>query len=167
MVRWMGGAISDPVTDTSGAQLQGARRLSLRARLILLVVVCMVPLITFTLSRRYVDYEDAVASSGKQTLELARSMSLAVAEELQTRIATLQVLALSQRLRDGDLAAFRDQAEAVVAEQFPGSNIILLREDGQQLMNTLVPRGAPLPVRPNLEATRHVFATRRPAVSGL
>jgi signal transduction histidine kinase len=94
-------------------------------------------------------------------------MSLAVEQELRSRVNVLNVLALSQMLQTGDLDAFRVQAEAVVAQQFPGSNIILLREDGQQLMNTLLPRGSPLPVRPNLASLHQVFATGRPAVSDL
>jgi hypothetical protein len=74
-------------------------------------------------------------------------------------------LELSGPLRDGDIDGFRAHAEAVVTEQFPGSNILLLREDGQQLMNTLLPPGASLPVRPNLETVHAVFATGQPAVS--
>ena len=52
-----------------------------------------------------------------------------------------------------------------VANQDP--IILLLKEDGQQVMNTILPRGAPLPIRGNLESTRQVFATGRPAVSNL
>ena len=142
-----------------------ARRLSLRARLVLLVIVSIVPLTAFTLARLYFDYQEAVTSSGEKSLELARSLSAAVGKDLQARIAVLQVLALSRSLRDGDLNAFRAQAETVVAEQFPGSYFLLLREDGQQVMNTYVPPGAPLPVRGDLATIRQVFATGRPAVS--
>jgi len=48
-----------------------------------------------------------------------------------------------------------------------GSNIVLMREDGSQALNTLVPPGARLPQRPNIEATKAVFATGRPAVSNV
>ncbi len=160
-------ATRDPLIATSHPPRRGTRRLSLRARLVLLVVASLVPLIAFTLDRRYVDYQEAIASSARQTLELARSMSFVVETELKARIAMLQVLALSPLLRDDDFDGFRTLAETVAAEQFPGSNIIVLRADGQQLMNTLVPRGAALPVRPNLETTRQVFATGQPAVSNL
>jgi signal transduction histidine kinase/CheY-like chemotaxis protein len=44
---------------------------------------------------------------------------------------------------------------------------VLLRADGQQLMNTLLPPGASLPARPNLETVDAVFATGRPAVSNI
>ncbi len=159
------------VAETCHATLDSparhSRRLSLRARLMMLVIASVVPLVGFTLAREYLEYQDAVASSGQKTLELARSLSLAVEKELQARIAVLQVLALSAPLRDGDLDGFRVHAEAVVAEQFPGSNILLLRGDGQQMMNILLPPGTPLPIRPTLETIREVFTTGRPAVSNV
>src|SRR5258708_535249 len=137
-------------------------RVSLRARLMMLVVASVVPFVAFILARGYLDYREDVAASGQKTLELTRSVSVAVEKELQARIAILQVLALSAQLRGGNIDAFRTNADAVVTQQFPGSNIILLREDGQQLMNTLVPRGAPLPVRPNLEWLKQLFSTGPP-----
>jgi signal transduction histidine kinase/ActR/RegA family two-component response regulator len=139
--------------------------LSLRARLLLLVVASIVPLFAFSLASQYLQYRDAIAAAGRQTLELARSLSSLAEQELQTRMVALQVLALSPALHANDLATFRAEAEAAIAEQFPGSNLILLQENGQQLMNTLLPPGAPLPIRPNMETTRQVFATGRPAVS--
>ena len=149
---------------TLGAPGQSGR-FSLRLRLMMLVVVSVIPLVVFTLVRGYLDYQDAVTAAGIKTQELARSLSLTVEAELQARIAVLRVLALSGPLRDGDIDSFRVHTEAVVTEQFPGSNVLLLKEDGQQLMNTLLPPGASLPVRPNLETVHAVFATGRPAVS--
>jgi signal transduction histidine kinase/CheY-like chemotaxis protein len=140
-------------------------RFPLRTRLMMLVVASVIPLVGFTLVREYLDYRKAVTSSGQKTLELTRSLSLAVEKELQARIAVLEVLALSRPLRDGDLEGFRAQADTVVAQQFPGSNILLLRDDGQQIFNTLLPQGARLPARQNLGTIKAVFATGRPAVS--
>jgi hypothetical protein len=141
--------------------------LSLRWRLVLLVVASVVPLLGFMLGYQFQEYREDVANTGQQTLALARSMSLLIDQELQERVAVLQSLTVSRALHAGDLDAFRAQAETVVAEQFPGGNILLLKEDGQQVMNTILPRGAPLPIRGNLESTRQVFATGRPAVSDL
>jgi signal transduction histidine kinase/ActR/RegA family two-component response regulator len=132
-----------------------------------LVVASIVPLVAFTLLRSYLNYQETVTSSAERALELTRGLSLAVEKELQARIASLQVLALARPLRVGDLDRFRELADAVVAEQYPGSNILLLREDGQQLMNTLLPKGAPLPVRPNLDTIHQVWATGSPAISNV
>ena len=143
------------------------RGLSLRGRLVLLVIGSIVPLMAFILGFQYVEYRKDVASTGRQTLTLARSMAMLVDEELQTRIAVLQALAMSAPLRDGDVEAFRPLAETVVTQQFPGAAILLLREDGQQLMNTRLPQGAKLPARRNLELMQRMLATGHPAVSDL
>ena len=63
-------------------------------------------------------------------------MTQVVEQDLQARVVALQVLALSPTLSSGNLAAFRTRSQCVI----PGSNLILLREDGQQLIN---PTGAP------------------------
>src|SRR5437764_11724887 len=119
-------------------------KLSLRARLVLLVVASVVPLLGFSLAGQYLQYRDAVAATGQQTLDIARGLGLAVEQELRARMVALEVLALSPTLRGNniDIAAFRARAESVIAGQFPGSNVVLLRENGQQLLNTLLPPDA-------------------------
>ena len=157
---------ANPVSgDGSRSHWRAAAGLSLRTRLLLLVVASTVPLLGFSLGSQYLQYRSAVAATGQQTLELARSMSLVVEQELQARMVALQVLALSPTLRGDDIGAFRAQSQAVIAQRFPGSNLVLLKENGQQLMNTLLPPDAPLPVRPNMEASLQVFATGQPVVS--
>jgi two-component system sensor kinase FixL len=144
------------------------RSLSLRGRLVLLVIGSIVPFMAFILGFQYVEYRNDVADTGRQTLALARSMAMLVDGELQSRIAVLQALALSTPPpQDGDVEAFRPLAETVVAQQFPGAAILLIRPDGQQLMNTRLPQGAPLPARRNLESMERMLATGRPAVSDL
>jgi two-component system sensor kinase FixL len=143
------------------------RGLSLRARLFLLVTASLAPLLAFSLAVQYLDYRAARAAAGERALQLARSTMLVIEGELRTRIAALQVLARTRAMATGDLAALRVQAEAMVAQQFPGSNVLLLKEDGQQVMNTLLPAEAPLPVRRNLRSIRQVLETGLPAVSDL
>jgi hypothetical protein len=147
------------------ARWRGPAGLSLRARLLLLVVASIMPLLAFSLGSQYLQYRQAVAATGEQSLELARSLVQVVEQELTARMVALQVLALSPLLRTRDIAGFRKQAQAVIADRFPGSNLILVRRDGQQIMNTLVPPDAPQRVRPNMESTLQVFATGLPAVS--
>jgi PAS domain S-box-containing protein len=145
----------------------GRRGLSLRWRLMLLVLAAVVPLLVFTAGHQYSEYVDDIAATGTRTMTLAHSMAALVEEELQARVASLETLASSGALRRGDLDAVRIRAEAVVAEQFPGSNILLLAPDGQVLMSTVIPTGQKLPVRRNLESTDEVLTTGRPAVSNL
>ncbi|HEV8678540.1 MAG TPA: PAS-domain containing protein, partial [Stellaceae bacterium] len=139
----------------------------MRYRLVLLVVVSVLPLLGFNLWRQYSEYRGGIAASGERTLALARSMALLVDAELHAPIATLEALATSSALQRGDLETFRQEAEVAAARQFPGTNIVLLKENGQQFVNTILPRDAPLPVRPNVDSVRQVFATNRPAVSNL
>jgi PAS domain S-box-containing protein len=157
-------------SDGSAAgQGPSARRngVSLRCRLVLLVLASVVPLFVFSLGHQYLEYRRDIAATGPRTLTLARSLSLLVEEELQLRIAALETLATSTALQEGDLDRFRPRAETVIAQLFPGSNILLLRPDGEGVMNTLVPPGAALPVRTHLESINQVLATGRPAVSNL
>ena len=144
---------------------RGVWRLSLRARLLLLVVATILPLTGFTLARRYFDYRDSVENAGRKTLELSRSLAVAVGKDLHARIAVLQVLARSRSLAEGNIEVFRLQAEGVIAEQFPGSSILLLRPDDQQEMNTRLRPGMPLPARREMATIRQVLATGQPAVS--
>jgi PAS domain S-box-containing protein len=155
----------DKTPNAATGEIRGASRLSLRTRLILLVVASILPLTSFTLVRRYLDYREAVENAGQKTLELTRGLAIAIGKDLQARIAVLEVMARSRSLQEGNLDAFRIQAETVMSDQFPGSNILLLRENGQQVMNTRLPPGTPLPARRNLQSLRQVFATGRPAVS--
>ena len=150
-----------------GPKAPATRGLSLRWRLVLLVVASIVPLLVFSLANQYVEYRKAVATTSQRTLALARSMSLLVDEQLQGRIEALQALAVSRELEVGDLDVFRTKAEEIAAEQFPGGNILLIRADGQQLLNTFRPLATVLPVRRDMESTRHVFASGLPAVSNL
>jgi two-component sensor histidine kinase len=143
------------------------RRLTLRTRLALLVLASILPLVGFNLVSGYLAYIADRDRATNEALDLARSLAQAVAAELGSRMAVLEVLALSRRLADGDLAGFRAQAEAVLARQAPGANILLLTEDGQQLLNTILPPDAPLPKRRYLDNQRRVFATGQPAVSDL
>ncbi|MFL5282638.1 MAG: PDC sensor domain-containing protein [Rhodopila sp.] len=78
---------------------------------------------------------------------------------------TFGYLLSSQSLAAGDLATFRTQAEAVLAREDPEGNAVLVREDGQHVMNLAQPADAPLPIWSDPDNLRRVFATRQPSVS--
>src|SRR3954466_11223767 len=117
------------------------RRLPLWARIGFLVGAGVAPMLAFSLLIVYTDYQNQRQDASQQALNIARSLALSVNNELHTRIATLEILAMSRALAAEDLVTFRREAEAVVARQSPGAGIILLREDGQQLINTALPPG--------------------------
>jgi signal transduction histidine kinase len=157
---------SDERASATKAHTFAFGAVSLRGRVMLLVIASVVPLLVFGLVEQYLRYREAVAATRQQALELAHSAAVMVEDELRLRMAALQVLAISRALREFDLATFRTEAEQV-AKQFPGSNILLLRPDDQVLLNTRLPPSEPLPIRPAPETTNEVFATGRPAVSNL
>lgn len=142
------------------------RRFSLRARLGLLVLAAVLPMLALNLLTILVDYRAERARAERQALSLAHTVALAVENELRARIGVLEVLALSPALAAGAFDGFRAEAEAVLARQSPGAAILLLREDGAVVMNTAVPRGTAAPPRLG-DNHRSVFATGRPAVSDL
>jgi PAS domain S-box-containing protein len=78
---------------------------------------------------------------------------------------TLQSLAASPSLRHGDFVEFRRQAEASLGLRRSG-NIVLIDRSMQQVVNTAVPFGKPLPKMPVPEAER-AFATGKPQITGV
>jgi two-component system, sensor histidine kinase len=74
-------------------------------------------------------------------------------------------LAASQALRHKDFAEFWRQAEASLALRQSG-NILLFDRSRQELVNTTVPFGTPLPKAAVPEAER-AFVTGKPQVTGL
>src|SRR5438067_8278500 len=74
--------------------------------------------------------------------EMARATVLTMDQEITAALGSAQALSTSALLARGDLAAFYGQVRAANA----GSqrNSALLRDDGQQLFNTIVPFGTPI-----------------------
>jgi signal transduction histidine kinase len=99
--------------------------------------------------------------------ELARASVLAMDQELTAAMATGQALSTSARLQTGDFESFYRQARTANA----GSRreTAVLREDGQQLFNTVVPWGEAIAAPPPgaLQRVQAVFANGRPTVSNL
>ncbi|HEY0424918.1 MAG TPA: HWE histidine kinase domain-containing protein [Rhodopila sp.] len=130
-------------------------------------MACSLPLFVFGFGNAYFDYQADRAEAGRRALNMTRSLALLVQRDLEARLSTLQVLAMSQALQAGDIASFRVRAAAVLRLQLPGANIVLLREDGQQVMNTALPAGAALPARRDNTSLHLLFATAQPSVSDI
>src|SRR5258706_2976921 len=96
----------------------------------------------------------------------ARILSAGVDRVIIGEIERLQALAASPSLRQGDLAEFQRQAEASLTLQQRG-NIVLINRNMQQLVNTFVPYGKPLPKAVVPKPISRTFATGKPQVTGL
>jgi signal transduction histidine kinase len=99
-------------------------------------------------------------------LETARALSMVVDREFSAMQASATALATSHSLATGDLATFHHQMQLVLRD-YPGGDIILADANGQQLVNSFVPFGKPLPKRNVPEAVQRVFETGKPIVTNL
>jgi hypothetical protein len=104
---------------------------------------------------RKVEYEDRL-----------RLMRNATELRVANIIEDLQVLALSPSLVDGRFTEFREHAIEAV-KLIGGIAIALYDPDGQQLVNTRVEPGTPLPRRLAFEVEGRAIETGRPQVSGI
>src|SRR5262249_57015546 len=96
----------------------------------------------------------------------ARTLSANVDREVIGEIERLQALATSPSLRQGDFAEFQRQAQASLARWRSG-NMVLIDRNMQQLINTGVPFGKPLPKAGALKAIKRALATGQPPMSDL
>jgi signal transduction histidine kinase/CheY-like chemotaxis protein len=140
------------------------RRLSMRSYLVLLVLAIMLPGAIFAgfLFLRY--YNSEIGRLHEDLQADARQLALTIDRELAGLQSTLRTLAVSSRVTQGDFEGFYRQAEEV--KSFVGVNILLRDVKGQQLVNTRVPWGTPLPFEP-LAGDREVIDTKTPFVSGV
>ncbi|MEO5961287.1 MAG: cache domain-containing protein [Opitutaceae bacterium] len=118
-------------------------RESVRGRLILLVAAIAVPamlLVAVLVARAYRNERQTVA---EQLLGTARAVSLLVDQHIAETEALLKGLALSRSLEERDFVVFDQKARTLV----DGKDrwIVLTDLEGQQLVNTRVPPGEPLP----------------------
>ena len=91
-------------------------KLSLPVRLALLVAGTTLPLIVFAAVIVFNNYEQDRKDASQRVLETARSIRLVLDAEIQRMTGGLQVLALTDTLRNGDFEGFRS-----IASGFPRS----------------------------------------------
>jgi PAS domain S-box-containing protein len=141
--------------------------MSIRWRLILLVLASLLPLVLFAAFLVLGAYRSERASAERHASDTARALSIALDRELQGRIAALQALATAPSLLRGDIEGFRAQAAQVAADQPFGSAIHLSDANGRRLLDTRQPPGEALPERNSRESIRQVFASGQPVVSNV
>jgi PAS domain S-box-containing protein len=165
-----GSAGSRPVSPPDTALRQPRRAgLSLRARLLLLVVASVVPLVCMGVFREYWDYRVEREQVYERLRTMARGMAVAVERELQLQVSALETLATSPALQAGDLTQFDEQAAAFLARQPPDAVLGLSAADAFRIRMYGLPAGArpPLSHRDPTAAGTEVFETGRPVVTNL
>jgi PAS domain S-box-containing protein len=140
---------------------------SLRSHLFALIAVALVPMVFFAgvivlnLGRE----QRMSVERGLQTT--VRALAIAVEREVAASIRSLEVLATSDLLSRGDLAAFQARAKRAVEAQDVWYVLALTDPAGQLLLNTGRPFGTSLPRIDDRDYFRRLIATGRPAVSNL
>jgi PAS domain S-box-containing protein len=143
--------------------LQNREPSTIRARIQLLVVACIVPAWLLAIGVSYLSYQRERAALVSTTVQTARSLTQSVERELATSIAVLQTLATSSRIDERDLRRFHERA----AQSLPygaGDNILLVDTELRVQVSAIDEFGKPLP---SLREDRFpaVMASGQPAVS--
>ena len=140
---------------------------SLPVRLALLVAGTTLPLIIFAAVIVFNNYEQDRKDASQRVLETVRSIRLVLDAEIQRMTGGLQVLALTNTLRDGDFEGFRRIASGFL-DQYGKEGVVLVADrEGRQLFSSVTPDTANLPSRNNREIVEKVFATKSPQYSNL
>jgi PAS domain S-box-containing protein len=96
--------------------------------------------------------------------DVVGAVALAIDRELAATTTTLNALASSPALTDGDLKAFYNQA--IAAQEVSGNQVFLTSRSGKQLLDTRVPWGAELP-SVSSDDWKDVFESGKPQVSNV
>ena len=127
---------------------------SLPVRLALLVAGTTLPLILFAAGIVFNNYEQDRRDATQRVLETVRSIRLVLDAEMQRMTGGLQVLSLTNSLRDGDFDSFRRIAPGFL-DQYGKDGVVLVADrEGRQLFSSVTPDTASLPPRNNRDIVR-------------
>ena len=139
-------------------------RLTIRGYLVLLTLAIMVPVLVFAAILYFGYYNSELSRIETDLQNDARQLALTIDRDIAGLQYTAQTLTTATRIRDRDYAGFYAQAQRV--RSFAGVNVLLRELNGQQVVNTRVEYGAPLPLEP-LAGDQQALSTRRPVISGV
>jgi PAS domain S-box-containing protein len=145
--------------------LLGRLTLGIQARLVILVLTTVLPLVgiaSFAIIRT-VDGERARVQ--RDAKERVADLLADVDRQITGIQAALRVLAVSPSLQSGDFAGFDRQMREALKIQ--GTSIVLHDTKAQQLLSTNRPFGEPLPRATNTEMHDRVVETGQPQISDL
>jgi signal transduction histidine kinase/ActR/RegA family two-component response regulator len=139
----------------------------IRAHVLLLVVVSVLPVLVFSGVMAYVFWQQQRVAFEQTYLERVRALSIALDLRQESSLAALRAMAESRRLDSGALREFFDEARDVVSAQRIWSAVILADATGRRLLDTrpsVEGRASSLAADPTFQA---VMRTGKAAVSPL
>ncbi len=142
-------------------------RQGIRGWLVLLVLVSAVPVALFsglTVYRLALIQREAAATDLREHAQIAAA---AISQRIDTVLAVLNTLAVSGAAQRDDLPAFHAHARRTMAGLPEAVAIVLIGRNGENLFNTNVDWGQPLPAIPERDVALEVFRTAKPAISKL
>jgi diguanylate cyclase (GGDEF)-like protein len=141
-----------------------ALRPTIRARLVFLVLGCMLPVSLMAVAFVFFDYHRDQVQVASDTVATARVISEVLDNDLVSVESGLQALATSPFLAANNYSGFYLQSKEVLRELH--ANAIALSDAyGQQLIDTRRPYGEALPLYDNPAQALRIFETARPVIS--
>jgi len=139
--------------------------MKIRAYLALMVAATLIPVIIFStisISTLLDAQREAVLRASRETM---RAVALGLDKEISVAEASLRVLSTSTNLAQENWHALYKQARA--SNPAPEVWTLLLDENGQQIFNTIIPYGTPLPPPVAKLRIQEVLRLNKPAISNL
>jgi two-component sensor histidine kinase len=161
------GAIAPNASGGTPVPRLSESRLSLPVRLVLLVAGTTLPLIIFAAAIVFKTYQQDRTNASQRVVDTVRSIRLVLDAEVQRMTGALQVLALTNALRDRDFDGFRRIAQGFLDQYGEGGVVVVANREGRQLFSSVTADTANLPLRNNRAIVDKVFAERKPAYSNL
>ncbi|WP_288381106.1 ATP-binding protein [uncultured Massilia sp.] len=140
-----------------------ARR-PLRAYLLWLVLATLLPGVIGASLLFVNEYQKGRAQVERKTLQTVRALVLNVENRLNKAQAVGQTLTVLDAIEARDFARVHQQAREALSLAGGGMVMVLRDREGQQLVNTAVEWGTPLPREPSPQLDK-IFASGQPAVS--
>ncbi|MGJ4994019.1 ATP-binding protein [Bradyrhizobium sp. HKCCYLS3077] len=141
-------------------------RQSIQSRLFRIILMLSVPAFVGLAALAWGLYQHEREQASQGALATVRALVAALDRDLAGTSSAAQVLAESAALATDDLATFYNEAKASLP-YLHGSAVVVADAAGQQVVNTGLPYGAPLPMRADLVNHRKVFETGKPSVSDI
>ena len=140
---------------------------SLPVRLALLVAGTTLPLIIFAAGMVFNNYRQDRQDATQRVLETVRSIRLVLDAEMQRMTGALQVLSLTDELRDRNFDGFRRICQGFLDQYGEGGVILVADRDGRQVFSSVNSDATSLPSRNNRAIVDKVFAEKKPVYSNL
>ncbi|WP_157020181.1 sensor histidine kinase [Mesorhizobium xinjiangense] len=136
---------------------------TLRAHLIAFAVALVLPLALLAALAAVWITRTELAANEARLQAMATSASATIDREINAWITVLETLATSEMLETRDFAAFHMRARAALRNR--PAHVVLLDQNFDQLLDTRVPYGTPLPQTADTESAENAARTGRPYVS--